>query len=390
MEMGIKMSSSVKELAVALETVAVRIAETQRKTGEIPWCEGQKTDPWDHVEAAMGLSIGGYLSEARLAYDWMARMQRDDGSWYASYMAGVPEDKTLDTNMSSYIAVGVWHHFLITKDQSFLEAMWRTVSSALEFALTLQAPSGEIYWAISPLGKVDRMALLTGSSSVYMALKCGLAIAERLGVERPTWAEAMKKLRLAIQTKPHLFNMAKSRYSMDWFYPILSGALTGQQAQDRLDRYWKKFVVKGLGVRCVSDRPWVTVAETSEFALALTAMGNRELAEIVFGWIRDRTFEDGSYWCGFTFPDMVIWPEDKLAWTNAVVLMAADALYHITPASRLFNHIAWNGSALKSAIGVSRDQGMIRPSELIEGEQECLPLPSEETPTPGRVQARSK
>ncbi len=388
--MGTKMSSSAEKLAVALETVAVQILETQRKTGEIPWCKGQKTDPWDHLEAAMGLSIGGYRREAELAYEWMAGVQREDGSWYASYMNGVPEDKTLDTNMSSYIAVGVWHHFLITKDRSFLESMWKTVSAALDFAVSLQAPSGEIYWAVSPMGKIDRMALLTGSSSVHMALKCGLAIAERLGYERPDWVEAMKKLRLAIRTKPHLFNMAKSRYSMDWFYPMLSGALTGQEAQDRLDRYWKKFVVKGLGVRCVSDHPWITMAETSELSLTLTAMGNRELAEIVFGWIQDRTFEDGSYWCGFTFPDMVIWPEDKLTWTNAVVLMAADALYHMTPASRLFSHQAWNGAGLSSSAGISRDAGRIGSSEPVEGEQECLPLASKGTSNPGRVQARSK
>ena len=69
--MGTKISSSVEKLAVALETVAVQILETQRKTGEIPWCEGQKTDPWDHIEAAMGLSIAGYRREAELAYEWM-------------------------------------------------------------------------------------------------------------------------------------------------------------------------------------------------------------------------------------------------------------------------------------------------------------------------------
>jgi hypothetical protein len=38
---------------------------------------------------------------------------------------------------------------------------------------------------------------------------------------------------------------------------------------------------------------------------------------------------------------MVIWPEEKITWTNAVVLMAADALYHLTPAAGLFSHHAW-------------------------------------------------
>ena len=142
--------------------------------------------------------------------------------------------------------------------------------------------------------------------------------------------------------------MTKSRYSMDWFYPILCGAVTGENAQRRIEKHWKKFVVETLGVRCVSDRPWITVAETSELVLALAAMGNTDQSEIVFNWILDRRYEDGSYWCGFTFPDMVVWPEDKLTWTDAVVLMAADSLYHITPASRLFCHDFWKAPVCSS------------------------------------------
>ena len=70
-------------------------------------------------------------------------------------------------------------------------------------------------------------------------------------------------------------------------------------------------------------------------------IGNEKLAKIVFAWIQDKIFEDGSYWCGYTFPDMVIWPEEKITWTNAVVLIAADAIYNLTPAGRLFNHEHW-------------------------------------------------
>ena len=40
---------------------------------------------------------------------------------------------------------------------------------------------------------------------------------------------------------------------------------------------------------------------------------------------------------------MVIWPEEKVAWTNAVVIMATDALYQLTPGGRLFNHQFWQG-----------------------------------------------
>lgn len=342
--MEFKTSRPEKGTAPDINGVAAMIINAQRSTGEIPWCDGDKTDPWDLVEAIMGLTIGGYYKEARLSFDWMKRMQLEDGSWYASYKNGVPEDETRDTNMSSYIAVGLFHYYLITGDKAFAESMWNTVCRGLDFALSLQAPGGEIYWAKSPEGVVDPMALLTGSSSVYMSLKCGLSLAKILGTDKPEWRTALHRLGDSINNRRHIFNVAKSRFSMDWFYPVLSGAMTGHSAEKRIEKYWKKFVVEGMGIRCVSDQPWVTVAETSEFVLALSAMGDDEKARIFYNWILDRKYDDGSYWCGFTFPDMVIWPEDKLTWTNAVVMMAADALYGLTPAGSMFRHEFWRSS----------------------------------------------
>ena len=329
------------DLSINIDAICNLIAENQRASGEIPWCDGQKTDPWDHVEAAMGLSIGGYLTGAQRAFDWMARKQLEDGSWYSAYKHGVPEDKTRDANLSSYIAVGVFHYYLITADLNFLKQMWPTVSAAIDFALSLQTSEGEIHWAISPEGHVDPMALLTGSSSIYMSLKCALAIANILGRSRPGWRQALIKLGEAIRHRPHLFNIAKSRYSMYWFYPILAGVLTGADARKRIDKYWKKYVIEERGVRCVFDEPWVTIAESSELAIALAAIGNLDLAKIMFSWIADRRYEDGSYWCGFTCPDLIIWPEEKITWTNAVALMAADAIYNLTPAGQIFSHQFW-------------------------------------------------
>ena len=341
MEPDTSRSRTVQDFSVDIDAIATLIAKTQLESGEIPWYAGQKTDPWDHVEAAMGLSIGGYLEEAQRAFEWFARIQGKDGSCYSSYLQGVAEDKTRETNLSSYIAVGVYHYYLITRDIGVLKEMWQTISAAIDFAVSLQTPDGGIYWAISPEGKVDPMALLTGCSSVYMSIKCALAVATILGHKKPLWREALNKLELAIKHKPFLFNMTKSRYSMDWFYPILAGVLTGDDAQRRIDKYWKKFVVEDRGVKCVFDEPWVTIAETSELALALSSMGNRDLAMIVFNWISDRKYEDGSFWCGFTCPDLIIWPEDKITWTNAVALMAADALYELSPAAQIFNHRFW-------------------------------------------------
>lgn len=343
--MELNLSRSISAAVIDTDEIASFIASLQKAGGEIPWSAGGKTDPWDHVESAMGLSVAGFIAEAELAYGWMASTQLPDGSWWAGVRDGEPVDTTRDANFSSYIAVGVYHHFLITGSDSFLGSMWPAVSAGIDYALNLQAPGGEIYWARNGEGVADTMALLTGSSSVYMSLKCAMAIAHRLGRKMPGWENSLGRLGEAIRERPNLFNMMKNRFSMDWYYPVLCGAVTGAEARKRIDKSWDRFVVPDWGVRCVSDRPWATMAETAELVLALVAIGETERAKAVFSWLCDKKYGDGSYWMGVTFPDGVVWPEDKTSWTSAAILLAHDALHKISPASGLFDHAYWAANA---------------------------------------------
>jgi hypothetical protein len=318
------------------------ILEVQNGHGEIPWSVGGKTDPWDHIESAMGLATGGLTQQAEDAYQWSCRTQEDDGSWWSEYHKGVPqEDAYKDPNMSAYMAVGVLHHYLITEDISFLEQMWPTVTQAIDFVIGLQEPEGSMLWAKRRDGSVAREALLTGSSSIFLSLSCALRIAAALGEVRPAWELARWKLGEAIRHKDHLFDQTKARFSMDWYYPILCGAVTGREAEERIQRGWDKFAVPGWGIRCVSDRDWVTMAETAELVVALAAMGWTNRAAEVFSWIRDKKYDNGAYWTGVTFPDGTIYTEEQTAWTGAAVLLAADILEDLTAASCLFQHDFW-------------------------------------------------
>ena len=86
------------------------ISKVQMLDGSIPWEKGKKLDPWDHVEAAMGLSIGGKQEEAEKAYFWLAKVQESDGSWFAEYKNSVPVTKRKETNFVAYISTAVFHH----------------------------------------------------------------------------------------------------------------------------------------------------------------------------------------------------------------------------------------------------------------------------------------
>ena len=49
---------------------------------------------------------------------------------------------------------------------------------------------------------------------------------------------------------------------MDWYYPILSGCLKQHEKLRYIHKIFKDFYVEGIGIKCVIEEPWVTVAET--------------------------------------------------------------------------------------------------------------------------------
>jgi hypothetical protein len=333
-------------LPAELQATTAYILGIQMSDGAIPWYSGGKLDPWDHTEAAMALSIAGQHSAAERAYHWLAQQQLDDGSWYANYFPGAAlhqhstaHRELRETNFVAYVATGVWHHFLITRDQRFLAAMFPCVRRAVEFVLRYQSEFGEIAWAVDVDGNGQNDALVTACSSILRSLDCACHIARILGKPWKEWKAAADRLAEALLTKPERFDRtweSKARFSMDWYYPVLAGLYTENEARQRLAARWHQFVEPAIGCRCVSDEPWVTMAETSELVIALVASGEREKARQLYEALHQWRDSDGGYWTGYVFRDETIWPAEKTTWTAGAVLLAADALFSLTPAHGLF------------------------------------------------------
>ncbi len=300
------------------------IAAVQREDGAIPWFRGHHLDPWDHVEAAMALDAAGEHARAYAAYRWLADHQLPDGSWYAAYADGDaarPTDRSKESNFCAYVAVGALHHYLSTGDDAFAAGIWPVVVRAMDFVLGLQQPGGQIGWKREADGTAVPDALLTGSSSVHHALRCALALAEHREEPQPDWELAAGWLGHAVRDHPERF-LDKNRFSMDWYYPVLGGAVRGTAAKQRIEDGWDRFVVPGLGVRCVVPNPWVTGGESAELALALWAVGQSDRALDILRWIQHLRAENGMYWTGYVFEDEAVWPQEQTAWTAASVLLA--------------------------------------------------------------------
>lgn len=321
--------------AADIELTADFIADCQEPSGALPWFPGGRTDPWDHVESAMALSATGRFTAAEAAYEWSRRTQREDGSWPLEMVESAVTDPAADTNFCAYLAVGVRHHHLVSGDADFALRMWPTVRRAIDFVLELQNPGGDIHWARGRDGTPAGESLLSGCSSIHHSLRCAVELAEIVDEPQPEWEVALATLRHAITAHREAF-APRERYSMDWYYPVLGGALTGTAATERLRASWDEFVVPGLGIRCVNDHPWVTGAETCELVLALHARGEHANARDLFTAIQHLRDTDGSYWTGLVYSDGKRWPEERTTWTSAAVVLAADALSSSTPGSRIF------------------------------------------------------
>ncbi|MCJ7514501.1 MAG: phenyltransferase domain-containing protein [Dehalococcoidia bacterium] len=317
------------------------IVAVQRADGSIPWSQGGITDPWTHVENAMALDVGNFHNEAEHAYNWLSEIQLSDGSWYASYKDGQPLEIHKVSHSVSYIAVGVWHHYLTTGDLYFLQKMWPAVRAAIGFVLDMKGPNGEIYWARDIAGTIYPTALISSCSSTYLSIKSALSMASVLGEDRTDWKEANVALAKSIKEMPCEFGTPqenKFTFAMDWYYPAMCCVINGDEARKRLSGGWDKFVIDGFGCLCSLEQGWVTAAETSELVISLAVHGEYEDSATVFNWIHQLRDNDGAYFYGIALPTKEIWPEEKPTWTSAAVVLAADMLRPMSATSLLLDH----------------------------------------------------
>lgn len=338
-----------------IERTGAFIAAQQEADGGLPWFRDGKMDPWDHVQAAMGLALTRQLDRAEAGFRYLVQRQESDGAWAAWRERGRITDETHETNHAAYVATGLWYLHTVRPSTDFLAEMWPMLERAIDFVVSLQQEDGVIFWATNK-GKAWRQPLLTGSASTYGSLVCALRIAERLDHDRPAWRQARERLVRLLRGDLARFRETDledqdGRYSMDWYYPVLGGAVRGSDARLRLldARMSRAYLEEGVGCRCVADQPWYTTAETCELVMALDACGLSSRAAQMFSWIHPLRTDEGGYWTGVTHPDRVLFPEgEQTAWTAATVLMAADVLVGESETASFFRDLA--GDDLDEAV----------------------------------------
>lgn len=327
---------------------AARIAEIQLPDGAIPWFENGPWDAWNHTESAMALTAMGDLDRAAAAFEFLRKTQRPDGAWLGEYgnalpmvdriyIAREPAPAVLDSNFCAYPAVGVLHYLRATGDRDQVQNWWPMIQAAIDFVLSLQRADGTICWSQEAVGSDEEKALLAGNASIVKSLECAITLAKTFGQETERWCDAFARLSQAVRDadSPDFKPGTPLRFAMDWYYPVLSGAVDRAASKARLDTHWSEFVIADSGCLCVLDEPWITVAETCELVLALISIGAREKAVQLLSDIERQRDLAGDYWMGWQLAEDIMWPREKPSWTQAAVILATDALYGADAASRV-------------------------------------------------------
>ena len=316
------------------------ITKCQNRLGAIAWEPNGKVDPWDHVESIMALNLLDFKEEALKGFDWLISSQEQDGSWYSEYQGEKITNLNKETNFCAYISSGALHHFLNFKERSFLEKIWPTLKKSIEFVISGQTDEGDILWAKDDNEEWMDDSLLTGCASIFKSLNDFNKIAKTLGYEEFILKEEIKNLKDSIINKSERFDRtweSKARNSMDWYYPVLCGIHNKQDSKKIINERWDEFVVPGLGCKCVSEEPWVTVAESCELILALNKIDEKKTALEIFENIsRLIDQKDKLFWTGYVYKDDKFWPIEKPSWTAAAVVLAANSLFEFNSTSNFF------------------------------------------------------
>ena len=318
--------------------IAKSIKKNQLDSGAIPSNADLSHDPWDHIEAIMGLNFLKDKESSDLAFKWLKNNQNKDGSWYAKYFNNDPIELNKPTHFGPYISVAALHYFKIFSDKDKLFELWETIKSAIDFSIDLQNSNGTIPWSVDKNNEIENDFLLTGSSSILKSLECAIAISKILDLDsNEKWTKAYESLAYAVRNPEGLFDKTtdRSRFSMDAYYPIISGVLLDYEKEKYIKKIFKDFYVEGIGVKCVVDEPWVTVAETSEFIISLVISNELEEAKKILVEVMNISDSNDIPYMGWQYVENIFWPEEKPSWTAAALILAADSIFDFSPGSNI-------------------------------------------------------
>jgi len=289
------------------------IISNQSPSGAIFWDEKAKCDPWDHCECLIALAIYEEWEHFWRGVNWFFTNLNEDGLIYAEFQNEKPSKLHYESHHAPYIIIPLIQASLIDQEQDYKKILTNEqllkLENVFEALNEFKDEDGYFYWAKDSNGYSDN-SLITASMSILLSLAAKDKSLPMFNIDM--WQEKFNR-----------DGIDRSRFSMDFYYPFLAGIKNNRKEfLDLLDNYY----VKGLGVKCVAEEPWVTIAESSECVISALIHGNENIAKEIFNDIQQFQNKDGIFPTGYQYHMEIFWPDENSTWTNAAVIIAAHAL----------------------------------------------------------------
>ena len=313
------------------------IISNQSSSGAILWDEQGKCDPWDHCECLIALAIYEEWDSFWRGVNWFFTNLNEDGLIYAEFINEKPTKLHYESHHAPYIIIPLIQANLIDQDQDYNKILTNEqlikLENIFETLNDFKDQDGYFYWAKDCNGYSDN-SLITASMSIFLSLVAKNKSFPEFKINM--WQEKFNR-----------DGIDRSRFSMDFYYPFLAGIKNNKnEFLESLDKYY----IKGLGVKCVAEEPWVTIAESSECVISALIHGNENIAKEIFNDIQQFQDKDGIFPTGYQYDMEIFWPEEHSTWTNAAVIIAAHALsfYDLGPNESSVNVFLELGNFFKS------------------------------------------
>ena len=301
------------------------ILKNQKEDGEILWDDKGKWDFWDHCECLIALSIYEEWDAFNKGLDFCLNKINQEGLVKSQYKNGVITQDYFEAHHAPYIYLPLLQKYYIDNDLNYLSSYRSEIHQIYKGTLKFKDAEGFYHWALDKNGLADD-TLITSSCSLELSRRAYNMICVLINNEEFIDQEEIISPTKLKSNKFDRGGISRARFSMDSYYPILCNCGTEQD----VDKLLNKFYVKGLGIKCVEEEPWVTFAESSECIMALHKIGLSKQAKKIFNEVLKHKNSEGYFPTGYQYDLDVYWPEEDSTWTNAAIIMAADCLYDIT------------------------------------------------------------
>lgn len=309
------------------------LQRSQETDGALMWVAQGKGDLWNHVEALIALGVSQRRSATHHGTGWLLSRLNQGRAATSWWLRGQAVTSHYELHVVSYPAVlarVIETELCFAADGDLTAALWGQVDGILDEIVALQRNDGGLPWALAANGAPHWEQRLPCLSSIYLSLCSALNRKYPVDEKRANrWRECAVLLRqyivqLSAQSYA-TFHRDQTTSSMDWFYPVLVGAIEGSAAERLLADYRDVFLEQEHGCRAVVNRPWVTGAETAELAMAYLRIGALDAVEVLLTSIDHLRDAQGVYWMGRDMESERIWQENRPLWTQAAVVMAFEA-----------------------------------------------------------------